>query len=157
MTRAEWDALGEREKDAVVAEKVMGFRVVTIKPKWYRLPVQCFYEEDSPLIAYSLDANACNAMMYRNGEDDRDGTAPPLPHYTSDESWDDLREVVDGVMGSDPPRGITGHTFWLERESAGCWVCSFWGERSAEAPTAPEAVCIAALTALGHMDPTGPR
>lgn len=152
MTRTEWDALSDREKDAVVAEKVMGYRVIVIEPEWYRLPVKCFYEDGCSLIQYTYDANACNAMMYRNGKDDSDGTAPPLPHYTSDESWDDLREVAEKVMGDAPPRGITGHTFWLERESAGCWVSSFWGRKSGEAATAPEAVCIAAMIALGHME-----
>ena len=73
-----------REMDCLVAEKVMGWRVERVRPSWYPVEVLCFYEEWSRNISYTYDERSCNAMLYRNGVDDSNGTAPPLPQFSED-------------------------------------------------------------------------
>lgn len=58
----------------------------------YPLKVIGFYEEDNPLMIYSWDKGSCNAMMFRNGENDKDGIAQPLPRYST--SLEAFEEVV---------------------------------------------------------------
>ena len=112
MTRAEWDALTSREKDAVVAEKVVG---------WPPMPV------------------GVPGVGYR-------------PRYT--ESWDAMREVVEKMVSLDYGVALDGGSY--DGTGVFGWECAFCphGEEAFpdEAPTAPEAVCIAALAALGHME-----
>src|SRR5713226_5622656 len=87
-----------RELDALVAEKVLGMHVERLRPAWYhggQTEVLCFYRPLSPLMVYSLDADACNAMMFRNGVDESDGFAPPLPFYSDNiaAAWTVVEEL----------------------------------------------------------------
>ncbi len=72
-----------RKLDAEIAEKFYGMATKTITVDWYPLPITLFYAPwDDGLITYSLDANACNACMRKNGKDG--DYASPLPHYSDD-------------------------------------------------------------------------
>jgi hypothetical protein len=72
----------------LIAEKVFGYQVEVVKPEWYKFEVYLFKDVERDCYLYSLDENACNAMMYRNGVDARDGTLPPLPFYSIADSTD---------------------------------------------------------------------
>lgn len=87
----------ECEIDIAIAEKVFGFKVNKVKPDWYPYEVLLFYHEGDPLISYSWDENACNAMMHANGRDGSDGTAPPLPHYSVEPEGREW-EIVDAMI-----------------------------------------------------------
>ena len=96
MTLAEALALDSRELDALVATEIMGLEKQTIQPDWYPHPVDLFIHPKNGLIVYSYDENACNAMMHRNGKDDSDGTAQPLPSFSCDvESLDEILLSMD--------------------------------------------------------------
>lgn len=134
-----------RELDALIAEKVFGMVVRRIKPDWYPYEVTLFFHPAYPdEIVYSCDENASNAMMYRNGKDASDGAAPVLPNYSDDiaSAW----EVVEKMAQS--------YDFYLRFVSA--WTAEFitigGGEiDSADSETAPEAICLAALRAIGEV------
>lgn len=84
MKLAEALNLESREIDSLVATEIMGLTKKTIQPDWYPHPVDLFFHPDGGFVVYSYDENACNAMMHRNGKDDSDGTAPPLPSFSTD-------------------------------------------------------------------------
>lgn len=61
----------------------MGLTPIILYPNWYHLPVLAFYDpENPPLMVFSFDANACNAMMYRNGKNEDAWYADPLPFFS---------------------------------------------------------------------------
>lgn len=153
-----------RDLDTLVAEHVFGMTVKHLRPDWYhggQSEVVCFYAPNYPdLIAYSWDANACNAMMCRNGRDPNDGTAPPLPFYSVElePAWDVVEQM----------RADNETWFRLEARPAGEppefagleWMAVFTRQRRpvyASAPSAPEAICRAALKviALPPRQPAG--
>lgn len=86
----------ERELDIAIAERVLGMRVERVTPSWYGREVILFYHPDDPLIVYSYDTNACNAMMYRNGVDNTNGIAPPLPNYSQELelAWSEVKPTI---------------------------------------------------------------
>jgi len=126
MTRAEWDALDPREKDALVAEKVMGF-------------------EKRDCIS-RIDGDYLGWLWFQDGKE-RGSDEAKCNWFTT--SWDAMREVVE-KMQEDCDVFLE---FWGDRE----WTVANHpvGFRDAgyvvTAATLPEAVCIAALTALGHI------
>jgi hypothetical protein len=131
-----------RELDALVAEKVLGMHVERIRPAWYHggQEVLCFYQPLGTLMEYSLDADACNAMMFRNGVDERDGIAPPLPFYTGDiaAAW----EVVAHMLGNSD-------------QAAYLRFMGLWQQSGVAAPAeiAAERICRAALAAVAIPAP----
>lgn len=137
-----------RELDALIAEKVLGFVVKRVKPEWYPAEVTLFCYPNSDLIEYSCDPRSNNAIMFRNGRDDSDGSAAPLPNYSDDieAAW----EVVEHLTRT------TKQWFRLEMscvtneasfEISGAGDAD--GDWTAEAETAPLAICRAALKAVG--------
>jgi len=129
MTRAEWDALSAREKDALVAEKVMGW--VRYKPK--SLPPEWVIPD--------TNTRGLVGTVVRFADVWRPTT-----------SWDAVREVVEKMLD----RGY--RTLHISHGAPhDLWYCSFFKSKdekgaAVEAATAPEAVCIAALTSFGHME-----
>ena len=79
-----------RQLDIMIAEHVLGYVTRRIKPSWYKYEVILFFEKDHPLVIYSFDENSCNAMMYANGVDEKDGTAQALPFYSTEiqDAWE---------------------------------------------------------------------
>jgi len=145
MTRSEWDALTEwGARDAVVAENVMGLEYREWKP---------FY---SPRGWYPVGhTGPCTG---EDGGTPR-GYCADLPTYTHD--WEAMREVVEQMESEDfwvrmvrltvrNQDGTEGPLEWLV--DFRCVRAGTRGDHQATAPTLPEAVCIAALTALGHME-----
>ncbi len=138
MIRAEWDALSAREKDAVVAEKVMG-------ALWWRSSSTgrraLFMEKPPEWFTERAD-----------GTEDRVGDWNHYGGFASyTTSWDAMREVVEKMSGD-------GFAWSIYDYVPGDRGAFFHAPDSgpvthATAPTEPEAVCIAALTALGHMEP----
>lgn len=94
-----------RVVDVAVAEHLIGYRRETVQPSWYRVPVDLFSIEfdGRQEVVYSYDANACNAMIFRNRVDDKMGYAQPLPRYSSEihVAW---VEVLDAVTRFQPPQ-----------------------------------------------------
>jgi hypothetical protein len=148
MTRKEWDALGARGKDAVVADRVMG-------ALWWRSSStgrRALFMEHPPEW-FKVQADGTEALVGGFA------TYGGFRSYTT--SWDAMREVVEKMEAL---------KFWASMvyktdrnpdgtESAPGWYvvlrCVHGGTRGdyvAFAPMLPEAVCIAALTALGHME-----
>jgi hypothetical protein len=60
---------------------------------WYPHEIIGFYEEGYPLMVYSFDKHACNAIMYANGVDEKGGNARSLPDYSTD--LRDFQQVID--------------------------------------------------------------
>lgn len=125
-----------------VAEKVLGYRVVKAKPAWYPFEVWCFYapgDTTEEWMAYSWDQNACNAMMFRNGKDDKAGTAPPLPGYVFDISaaWNVVAEIRE--------RGLL--------EAFKAHLGDVWASSEEDAAVA---ICRAALAAVEGASPSIP-
>ena len=132
MTRAEWDALSAREKDAIVAGKMMGWSY------GFCIPFDgTGYVENRDGTISEFCVKCGKPRGYHDG----------WPAYTT--SWDAMREVVEKIHGhglylamSKPPDRLT-------------WDVRGWNEKTNDtrfcvhAETLPEAVCIAALTALG--------
>jgi hypothetical protein len=115
-----------RDLDVAVAERVLGMHVERIKPAWYPLEVTLFYWPNDPLITYSYDANACNAMMYRNGKDDTAGTAPPLPRYSGDLSaaWEVIAAMKRHPTWSQFDTALVAANVWrLDSEEAATAIC----------------------------------
>jgi hypothetical protein len=133
LTRAEVAALTTeealryygRELDVEVARDVLGCRVETIKPSWYPYEVVLFFRADSPMIEYAWDINSCNALMHRNGVDDKDGTAPVLPSFS--EEWEHAGIVIRHMANIGRPLHVEGEL-------------------------TPRAVCLAALRAVRVAD-----
>ena len=120
MTREEWDALSAREKDAIVAEKVMG------------------WEWDGRMLCW-LPYPGCKFSETWG----RDAFCPTT-------SWGAMRLVAEKFS-----------SFRLDKWGAGtrkgmweAWATMYKPEAfaTALATTAPEAVCLAALTALGVIE-----
>jgi hypothetical protein len=80
-----------RRVDILVLLQLFELYPVVVFPK----SVLLFINLEEDLVAYSYDNNYCNAMMFRNGQDDTDGTAPPVPCFTDDYRWGKLAERVD--------------------------------------------------------------
>lgn len=117
-----WQSLTPRERDALVAEKIMGLN-----------------KED---VEFGLNM-AKSDMTYQ-----RSLSISILPDYTTDISaaWEVCNKIYSLSEG--------GATV-IKQLYDGMWYCSFNGKGSkqfdviAEADTAPEAICLAALRAVG--------
>jgi len=113
--------VADRELDALVAEKVMGFEVG-------------IYESYRGITGISY---VCKDK-YPSGEFD-------LPNYSTDikAAWEVVEKFSD-------------ESFELDHFCDGVWTCKFrWvddegeSEAEAKAKTAPRAICLAALKAMG--------
>ena len=153
MTTAEMTA--GRKLDALVAEEVLGYRVERVTPEWAGREVTLFFAPGHTLVTYSCDFRSDNAMMYRNGEDDRDGIAPPLPVFSEDiaAAW----EVVEHLKDRNWAIRLSNKTVnW-------CWWAYVYdyssadarAEATVQAETAPLAICLAALAAVRAPTPSG--
>lgn len=143
------------ELNALVAEKVLGLIRRDIEPTWYQRDgqppriVTLFLHPDSGLVWYSYDKYGCNAIMHRNGVDDKDGSAEVLPSYSEDiaAAWEVVEQIglFDARPSIDLDVGLA-----LQRESGGDWVVKYrFGCVVARGNTAPLAICLAALEASG--------
>ena len=133
--------MDDRQIDCLVMEKVFGYRVVEKKLDWYRVPVFFFYASNSDVPEYTYDSNACNAMIYRNGRDDSDGTVPPLPFFMCDaegREWQIVKEMA------------SKHNLELSMTFSGGKFTASFG-KPVEHKEAASAICLAALLALGLM------
>lgn len=154
LEQVDINKLDSRELDMLVAEYVFGLHVEVVKPTWYDREVMLFISPESGLIIYSYDTNGCNAMMYRNGVDSKDGIAEPLPFFSLDDTivW----EIIDQLRGNGWRVNIH-----VEPESVEVNVyCPFgpckkhgtkthnWHGATASGETLPLALCRAALKAL---------
>lgn len=126
----------EEDLNVAVAERVLGMSIRRTTPEWYGREVTLFYWPNDPLIAYSWDENACNAMMYRNGKDDSNGTAPSLPFYDSD--LDQAWEVVLTLRER-------GGDVWARFDSFLRSATPLWHGSQDDAA---RAICLAALRAV---------
>lgn len=146
MTRAEWDALSARERDAVVG-RALGFtpaieHIATCDGGVSAAATTSrtgpwFYEND---LRDWLDRQHAKWLMtgYTMATWER------WPAFT--ESWDAMREVVEKM-------GDTWFHLGRFAKAGPQWRAQFGMDTAdAYADTAPEAVAIAALTALGHME-----
>jgi len=124
-----WTEMTPRERDALVAEKVFGNKV-----SWFSLHVNSLgYEENLP----DKDGDCPMQLMLADGE------WSTIPKYTTDISaaWEVMEKMrksgclvsVHNVFG-----GYRSTVVPHEHDA-------FWGD----APTAPEAICLAALRAVG--------
>jgi hypothetical protein len=154
MTRAEWDALTAREKDALVGRALrFSPRIVHIATCDGGVSAAATTSRDGPWF-YEGDLQGWLAGQHARGRmlGYAMGTWERWPHFTT--SWDAMREVVERLHATVSPNG-DHHVVEMELNGVDAWVCvdrmEDWQAR-VTAPTAPEAVCIAALTALGHMD-----
>lgn len=141
------DELEGRDLDIAIAVEVLGYKKRVLEPDWYDLPVTCFFDPHG-IIEYSYDDRACNAMMYRNGEDESEGFADPLPSY----SWEDAdaRRLLWHfdtwhVERVNDPGGPGSGDFYYE---AHCTSYRPEGYGTATADTAPLAICRAALKSV---------
>ena len=148
----EIDELEGRALDIAVGSVL--FEHITINPEWYRFPVEGFFDRQSGLMVYSYDTNGCNALMFRNGESDSDGTADPLPYWSDDiaQAWELVEELWE-----------LGNNFAINRLFMTCGQYAVSVDRHAEdricelirdsrwettsAATAPTAICRAYLKA----------
>jgi len=129
MTESEFLALEPRERDKVVAMGAMDNKPLRF----------------GDVLADCHDPDALGWLIL-TGDDTAEFCHYP-PSYTTDISaaWQ-VVEAVDPLMGNSP------WDFVLARTDGG-WICNFhaeWFEQVAdgyEAPTAPLAICIAALRA----------
>ena len=141
-----------REIDVLVAEHVMGFHVERIKPDWYPHEVTLFFRPGNPLVEYSYDENACNAMMHRNGKDDSDGTASPLPFYSEEieHAWEVVEKLA--ANGWNVAVETMANTSEAPYTAVSFWRGDDWDTAEAMATdganTASLAICLAALKAL---------
>ena len=125
LTRAEWDKLTPRERDAAYA-KATG---------WKR--VRVLGGEPDEYVGEPPD---------HPGEDNW-----IVPRFTT--SWDAMRECVERLRGEfGCIELVVGEDEPDDPNSASCWIGVGEGVAKAYAPTLPEAVCVAALVALGHME-----
>lgn len=119
MTDHDIDNLSGRELDAAVAEHVMGWHYVRCGPRCWGIP-----PEDNQM------TNRYTDVPYAD-----------VPYYSTDISaaW----QVVERMRTTD-------HVFHLSSVDSFCdWLVTFSDEvRSVEAPTAPLAICRAALKAV---------
>ena len=99
-----------------VAERVLGYQVERTTPSWYGREVWLFYDKadtEKRFIAYTWDANACNACMYEDQAravrtpNDPGPSARPLPGYAYDltHAWEVLvalkeRGLLDAAAGA---------------------------------------------------------
>jgi len=146
MKRPEWDALSTRERDAVVDEKVMGRSIPSVD--------DCMEE------AVRVWKNQPGCTRFYRGflaHMEPDGTpifdGYNIKPYTT--SWDAMREVVEKAtgrgwsvqMGINDDGSAFAHLFSAPGPDGECFSVGYGA-----APMLPEAVCIAALVALGHME-----
>lgn len=123
-----------RELDAAIAEKVMGLEWRPWKP--YAAP-QGWFPKDAP---------ECNE---RTGDDlaiDADGYLPDLPMYSYDitEAWEVVEKARQLVS--------LEVEFALYANEDSTWDAAFGMEGGVKADTAPHAICLAALKAVGASE-----
>ena len=145
MTRAQWDAMELRERDAVVAEKVMGLEY---------LCVGYFGTEDETprmreLHGWMGRVGIWSVGSYFVNVDSDFWIEAERRQYTT--SWDAMREVVEKMRAAGWSWSVD-HTWGARYARAGFTRLHKDEYASGYAEAAPEAVCIAALTALGHME-----
>lgn len=145
-----------------IAEDVFGMRVEVSRLPWYaggELDVYLFWEPGSDLVSYSWDANACNAMLFRNGYDRSEGTAKPVPRWDLEiePAWqvvERLQSLGWGMVASNEDPIISEGQSWA-------WQIRLQmpGSKLSEhepvlgyGPTFPTAICAAARTALGKRE-----
>jgi len=160
VTRAEWDALSAREKGAVVAEKVMGLpaveliRAENVERGW---PAIWGWTADHARLGVAEidDDYFSDAVVLMSLDDDEGVDVWYPPAYAS--SWDRMEEVATRLRELDYGVGLYGGTggygWEVELRPRG----EDDGSAVGLAPTAPEALCIAALIALGWMETLWPR
>jgi hypothetical protein len=90
------------------------------KPDWYPLEVVLFFWPGEPLVGYSYDKNACNACIWRNGVNEKDGVAPPLPRYSSElgPAWEVVARCRERGLTLDVPNLLS-----LSDEDAATAIC----------------------------------
>lgn len=110
-----------------VAKHVFGYRMETVQPSWYRLPVHCFYVPSDPnWMVYSYDENACNAMMFRDGKSEKSGYARPLPFWDIQlsDAWEVVHALKDRTDGSfERFLKISPNVYELDEETAARRIC----------------------------------
>jgi hypothetical protein len=141
----------ERQIDIDIASTIFGYTTRVIQPTWYRHEVMLFYRVGDDMPEYSYDENACNAIIYRNGRDDSDGVARPLPFYSNE--YEDMRTVLMEMQARDynAAMSLTGKQ----------WGCHFAVPDGRLGPVEfgeelPQAVARAALAAV-RATPTSAR
>jgi hypothetical protein len=144
VTRAEWDVLAPRERDALVAEKVMGWE------KRRQFLSEHNFGKDLPDRGDWVWSDPGQWKTHHHIVEDHNPWYEDdvfEPGFSPTSSWDAMREVVEKTL--DWRLTMDGGEYAGDR-----WNVTMIGndyDVYASAPTLPEAVCIAALTALGHI------
>lgn len=137
-----------RALDALVAEKVLGYHVERITPEWAGREVTLFFRPGNPLVEYSMDGRSDNACMYRNGVDDKDGIAPPLPIYSEDiaAAWEVVEHLKSNGWAIRLSNKMVDWAWWAYVYEYGSEHAT--AEATVQEETAPLAICRAALQAV---------
>ena len=155
-----------RELDALIAEKVFGLIQRRIVPEWLGREVWLFSHPAYPdEVMYSWDEPSGNAMMYQDGKTAESGTAQVLPPYSDDIAavWEVVEKMRPHALHLFAPGALVNDEFG---EYTASWMAQFimwskpnggddamlpgnWYGSPAFAETAPLAICLAALNAVG--------
>jgi hypothetical protein len=141
-----------RELDALVAEKVMGWsrKTITVAKQYHGQN-----EWDPPqTVSWGSDAIVQGNKVYTFDRDDQPTNAEEMPKYSTDiaaawevaeklhkDSWR-LELVTSELLG--PDMGGASARFACK--------AAVRGHVTEHADTAPHAICLAALKAVGHID-----
>lgn len=164
MTTKTWDEMTGRERDAMVAEKVMGRRV-----SWWSLhPVGSFAELEGREWRHTM--SSLHAAMNRNDEPgevklpDGDGDSPVLMMHDEDKGWVAVPPLTTDIAAAwqvveeMARRGYTLVCEWkgADREYAhtaeAYFRKSIYTHGHAVADTAPLAICRAALAVIDSQE-----
>jgi hypothetical protein len=136
-----------RKLDILIAHALFGYQMRLPNTPWYPVQIIVFYADDGTMM-YSFDQRSCNAMMFKNGVDDRDGTVPALPMWCEDLTHTDtiLAEMRDRGW-SVSIHGMPGRDWQVIYNKVGEVECM------ARADQFGVAVCAAALLTIESARP----
>lgn len=138
MTDAVREAVAGRELDAMVAERVMGWRLSN-------------YEAEA---AAASDADYADAAINDGWEWEGRATRREAWQWRPSTDIADAWEVVEKMAADQPEWPHHGHYVCLHNSTGlGKWECRVGSFAEAHADTAPLAICRAALAALSHEQP----
>lgn len=125
-----------RELDALIAEKVMGWRPI-IRSEW-------------PCIALANTPDNEKEIAFLRAADLR-GQYEDIPNYSTDiaEAWEIIKKLIEYNPFWEEKNCLY---FQLSPTNPAGWMCNFGDSRHIEyGDTAPHAICLAALKAVEYF------